>query len=179
MLSLFFFKSFLWILADDNHSVTTSEHLEQIVKYVSMVPEAGCDDAHRIKFPQICCEILSAKIWTITEALFANPELLKLIIGFLESDPTEANEEQAKVTKNCSKIVSSIMNVRKDDFVSFMQTVPHCVEGLVRHMSNPCIMAILQKLITISGQLVSENDATNVCSLTAFLPPPFFCCWNL
>jgi len=145
--------------------------MSQLIEYVTVLPDAESDERRRKKFPAVCCEILCADIWTITEAVVANHGFLKRICSFLDMDPTSLNEDQQKIVSNCSKIVCSLLMVKLDDVLSFLRTIPRCVEKLVEHLSSPNVIDIILKLISLDGPLVVGNSPTGVCSSKASTSP--------
>jgi len=136
-------------------------HLEQLIKYVAVIPEADCDEKHKKKFPVVCREILCAEIWTITDALFANQGLLKLLFSFLEIDPNDETEEQAKITEGCTKVICSLIMIKLEETVMFLRTIPNCVSKFVKHISNSNVVEVILKLITHDGRLTIGTGPVN------------------
>ena len=111
----------------------------------------------------MCCDVLCADIWTITEAVVSNTGMLKRVCSFLYTDPVSLSEEQQTVISNCSRIICSLLMVKLDDVLSFLRTIPQCVEKLVMHISSPNVIDIILKLISLDGPLVVGNSPTGVC----------------
>ena len=60
--------------------------IEKIFEYLTQEPPEDAEEKRRFKYPYLASEILSAEIWTITEAVYDNEALLKQLYWYLDAE---------------------------------------------------------------------------------------------
>jgi len=121
--------------------------LEKIVNYVVDCPPEDADEKRKIKYPQLCTDILCAEVWQFSDAIYGNTELLKKLYAFFERDPNEMNEEEQKVAGNCVKAITCLLHRKSSETLKFLREYPKIVEHFVDHVRNPAISDYIQHLI--------------------------------
>jgi len=121
--------------------------LEKIVDYVVECPPQDADDKRKIKYPQLCTDILCAEVWQFSDAIYGNTELLKKLYAFFERDPNSMNDEEQKVASNCVKAITCLLHRKSTETLKFLREYPKIVEHFVDHVRNPAISDYIQHLI--------------------------------
>ena len=151
-------------------SLVDPVHLEQLVKYVAVPPEADSSEVRKMKYPVTSSEILCAEIRKITDALFAKKDLLDLICHFLDGEQTFITREQAIVTILCSKVICFLLVTNLEDMLDYFRSTPYFFEKLMNHIANPRVVEIILKLIKLDGPSMQSNGPVKV----GFCVPHFF-----
>jgi len=121
--------------------------LEKIVNYVVEIPPEDADEKRKVKFPQLCTDILCAEVWQFSDAIYGNQELLKKLYAFFDQDPEKMTAEQEKVATNCIKAITSLLHRKSTETLKFLQDYPDIVKKFVEHVRNPSISDYIQRLI--------------------------------
>ena len=156
-------------------SLVEPSHLNQIVRYVADVPSFGCDEKQRKKkYPAVCTEILCSEVFQITDAVFSRPDVLSYLFRFLDSDPSNAQEDERLVVSGCAKVLCSLMQRKVPETLAFLHSIPHCVEKLVNHITNPNVVDFILKFISIDDSVAMQSFGTTSVSFFIFFDA-FFC----
>lgn len=132
------------------------------------------DDAHQLqRHAQICSEILSADVWSLTEALMESPELIDELWQILDY-PTPLNINYASYF---TKISEHLLDKKTDEMLDFIKNQHDFVSRFMKHIDNPPLMDFLLKVISSdksenpTGIIDFLQQQQLVPSLIAFLGP--------
>ena len=141
-------------------SLVEPSHLNTVVRYVADVPPLGCDEKRRKKYPAVCTEILCSEVFQITEAVYSRPDLLLCLTRFLDNDPSMAQGDECRVASECAKVLCSLMQHKVSETLTFLRSIPHCVEKLVKHVTNPNVVEFILKFISVDDSVAMQSYGT-------------------
>lgn len=113
------------------------------------------DEQH---YAQVASEILSAEVWSLTEALMEREELVQQIWEILDY-PAPLSMNQAQFF---TKISEHLLDKKTDDMIGFIKRQSNFVERFMRHIDDPPLMDFLLKVI-------STDKADNSTGIIDFL----------
>jgi len=146
--------------------------LEKIINYVVEVPAEDADEKRKVKYPELCTDVLCAEVWQFSDAVYGNIELLKKLYSFFEMNPDTMTEAQAKVANNCAKCITSLLHRKSAETLKFLRGYPDIAARFVDHVCNPSILDYILRLIgdddphgmiddsLSDGQLINEDAST-------------------
>ena len=102
------------------------------------------DNESRQHFANIASEILSADVWSITEALMESPTLIEEIWGILDY-PTPLSMAHASYF---TKINEHLLDKKTEEMLSFIKDQDNFVSRFMKHIDNPPLMDFLLKVIS-------------------------------
>jgi len=132
--------------------------LEKIVNYVVEVPPEDSDEKRKVKYPQLCTDILCAEVWQFSDAIYGNTELLKKLYAFFDKNPEKMSTEEEKVAGNCVKAITSLLHRKGSETLKFLHEYPNIVERFVEHVRNPSISDYIQRLIGDDEHSIIEDS---------------------
>ena len=71
------------LLRTCTHSLSQPSSLRKLVEYITTEAPPNSDSKRKFKYPFLACEILCSEVWVICEAIYADPELLATLYGYL------------------------------------------------------------------------------------------------
>lgn len=128
------------------------------------------DEQH---YAQVASEILSAEVWSLTEALMEREELVQQIWEILDY-PAPLSMNQAQFF---TKISEHLLDKKTDDMIAFIKRQSNFVERFMRHIDDPPLMDFLLKVISTdkadnsTGIIDFLQKQRLIPSLIAFLGP--------
>jgi len=135
--------------------------LEKIVNYVVEIPPDDADEKRKVKYPQLCTEILCAEVWQFSDAIYGNTELLKKLYAFFDKDPEKMSPEEEKVAANCVKAITSLLHRKGSETLKFLHEYPDIVNRFVEHVRNPSISDYIQRLIGDDEHSIIEDSLSD------------------
>lgn len=99
----------------------------------------------RNRYALVSCEILSSDTWSIYESLTEDPEMIRQFWNFL-SRPAPLDPLQASYF---TKVNESLFEKKTDDMMHLLQSLPHGISDLLKHVESPMIMDLLLKIIAL------------------------------
>jgi len=123
--------------------LTRPETIEQLVKLVITEPDASLPEKIRFKNANRACELLTADVQAINDAL-TETKLLELLYSFLEKD----NDLNPLLASFVSKTWSLLVVKRTEAAFTFLSNKESFVPLIVRHLQVSAISDLLLKMIT-------------------------------
>ncbi|KAG8520593.1 Serine/threonine-protein phosphatase 6 regulatory subunit 1 [Galemys pyrenaicus] len=158
-------------------------HLRAMVAWVTQEPPAGGEERLRYKYPSVACEILTADVPQINDALGADESLLNRLYGFLQS----GGSLNPLLASFFSKVMGILINRKTDQvsggrreagrggwtspqlltdacsqLVSFLRKKDDFVDLLLQHIGTSAIMDLLLRLLTCVERPQLRQDVVNV-----------------
>lgn len=130
------------------------------MEYVSAVPPADSDDKRRLKYPEVCAELLGAEVWQLTEAVYRDAALLGALYGFLARDYAGASEAERAAEATSARVATLLCQHKVDETVAFLRQVPGCVARLVAHVADTNVVELLLKLLATDDGAGAAAGAT-------------------
>lgn len=133
------------------------------------------DDDSRHHFANIACEILCAGIWSITEALMENTELVEEIWAILDYPSPLSLAHSTYFTK----ISEHLLDKKTEELTAFIKQQDNFVKRFMKHIDNPPVMDFLLKVISSdkpdnpSGIIEFLQYQKLIPSLISFLGPDY------
>lgn len=155
---------------DDNDETSGSElsrHLHQHDHHYGYDDDDEGHDFENMELPEaqrrqsygnLCCEILSADVWSIVETLIGNDELLDMLWSVLDCKGTL----DIRYASYFTKINEHLLIKKTDELLHYIMQQDNFSERFVRQIDNPPLMDFLLKVIT------SDKPADNY-GVTEFL----------
>ena len=105
-------------------------------------------DRKRMQNAFYACEILSAEVHSIYEALFEHPEFLLKFWDYLKRDAPLEPQQAGYFTK----VNEALLDRRTEDTIKLVRTIDDVVPNMMRHVDCPVIMDLLLKLISLEKE---------------------------
>ncbi|ANB14749.1 Sap190p [Sugiyamaella lignohabitans] len=108
--------------------------------------DSSFDDIQETKqrHAQVCSEILSADVWSLTEALMECTDLIEEIWKILDY-PTPLDISYASYF---TKISEHLLDKKTDEMLAFIRSQKSFVKRFMKHIDNPPLMDFLLKVIS-------------------------------
>lgn len=155
---------------DDTDDSRDSEDQEQ--SYEEDDEDAEYQETKQ-RYAQICTEILSADVWSITEALMERTDLLQELWNILEQqEPLDIS-----LASCFTKIYEHLLDKKTGDMIMFVQSQKNFVQQFIQHIENPPLMDFLLKIISSdkpdnsTGIIEFLQSQKLIPSLISFLGP--------
>uniref|UniRef100_F6T903 Protein phosphatase 6 regulatory subunit 1 n=1 Tax=Ornithorhynchus anatinus TaxID=9258 RepID=F6T903_ORNAN len=133
------------------------QHLEAMVASLTQEPPADGDERLRYKYPSVSCDILTADVPQINDALGGDEALLRQLYGFLQA----GGNLNPLLASFFSKVMGVLINRKADQIVSFLQKKDDFVPLLLRHIGTSAIMDLLLRLLTcVEGPRLRQHVFT-------------------
>ncbi|XP_063798894.1 serine/threonine-protein phosphatase 6 regulatory subunit 1 isoform X2 [Pseudophryne corroboree] len=133
------------------------QHMEELVTCITQEPSSDTDEKMRYKYPSVSCEILTADVSQINDALGEDEALLKRLYGFLQND----EDLNPLLASFFSKVMGILINRKTEQIVAFLQKKEDFVNLLLRHIGTSAIMDLLLRLLTCVEQPQLRQDVFN------------------
>ncbi|RCK65351.1 hypothetical protein Cantr_01016 [Candida viswanathii] len=103
------------------------------------------EEERATKRATIAAEILSADVWSLTDAVMVSTENLNKLWEILDSkEPLSIN-----LSTYFMKIMEHLLDMKCDDMITYLiENQPNLVDKFINHLSNPPLMDFLLKLIS-------------------------------
>ncbi|KAG5364642.1 SIT4-associating protein [Yarrowia sp. E02] len=156
--------------ADSNDSVDSDTSFDSTSSDPSKYKLEEEDEAH---YAQVASEILSAEVWSLTEALMEREDLVQQIWEILDY-PAPLSMNQAQFF---TKISEHLLDKKTDEMIAFIKRQANFVERFMRHIDDPPLMDFLLKVISTdkadnsTGIIDFLQKQRLIPSLIAFLGP--------
>ncbi|MEE6482999.1 hypothetical protein FKM82_013397 [Ascaphus truei] len=133
------------------------QHMEELVTCITQEPLSDTDEKLRYKYPSVSCEILTADVSQINDALGEDESLLKRLYGFLQN-----NENLNPLLASFfSKVMGILINRKTEQIVAFLRKKDDFVSLLLQHIGTSAIMDLLLRLLTCVEQPQLRQDVFN------------------
>lgn len=132
-------------------------HLQAMVAWVTQEPPASSEERLRYKYPSVACEILTADVPQINDALGADESLLNRLYGFLQSSGCL----NPLLASFFSKVMGILINRKTDQLVSFLRKKEDFVDLLLQHIGTSAIMDLLLRLLTCVERPQLRQEVVN------------------
>ena len=142
------------------------ECVAEIVKYVTEVPPEGSDEKRRLKYPQVCHDLLTTTSFIVAEDGAIDADVLGRLLGFLDRDPRATDDDVVAVASRSAHVLSSLAVSRLGLIAGHLESVPGIADKLVAHIATPNVIELVAKLVTCD-----DNDqVADVCVTTKNTP---------
>ncbi|OCT70945.1 serine/threonine-protein phosphatase 6 regulatory subunit 1 isoform X2 [Xenopus laevis] len=133
------------------------QHMEELVNCITKEPSSDTDEKIRYKYPSVSCEILTADVSQINDALGEDESLLKTLYGFLQT-----NEDlNPLLCSFFSKVMGILINRKTEQIIAFLRQKDDFVSLLLQHIGTSAIMDLLLRLLTCVEQPQLRQDVFN------------------
>ncbi|XP_053308544.1 serine/threonine-protein phosphatase 6 regulatory subunit 1 isoform X2 [Spea bombifrons] len=133
------------------------QHMEELVTCITEEPSDDVDEKLRYKYPSVSCEILTADVSQINDALGEDESLLKRLYGFLQN-----NENLNPLLASFfSKVMGILINRKTEQIIAFLRKKDDFVSLLLQHIGTSAIMDLLLRLLTCVEQPQLRQDVFN------------------
>ncbi|KAM3923293.1 serine/threonine-protein phosphatase 6 regulatory subunit 1 isoform 2-T2 [Leptodactylus fuscus] len=133
------------------------QHMEELVTCITQEPPSDVDEKMRYKYASVSCEILTADVSQITDALGEDESLLKRLYGFLQND----DDLNPLLASFFSKVMGILINRKTEQIIAFLRKKDDFVNLLLRHIGTSAIMDLLLRLLTCVEQPQLRQDVFN------------------
>ncbi|CAH2319193.1 serine threonine- phosphatase 6 regulatory subunit 1 isoform X1 [Pelobates cultripes] len=133
------------------------QHMEELVTCITEEPPDDVDEKMRYKYPSVSCEILTADVSQINDALGEDESLLKRLYDFLQN-----NESLNPLLASFfSKVMGILINRKTEQIIAFLRKKDDFVSLLLQHIGTSAIMDLLLRLLTCVEQPRLRQDVFN------------------
>ncbi|KAM5132468.1 serine/threonine-protein phosphatase 6 regulatory subunit 1 isoform 2-T2 [Mantella aurantiaca] len=133
------------------------QHMEELVTCITQEPSSDMEEKLRYKYASVSCEILTADVSQINDALGEDESLLKQLYGFLQND----EDLNPLLASFFSKVMGILINRKTEQIVAFLRKKDDFVNLLLRHIGTSAIMDLLLRLLTCVEQPQLRQDVFN------------------
>ncbi|EPQ57764.1 SAPS-domain-containing protein [Gloeophyllum trabeum ATCC 11539] len=122
--------------------------LQRLLGYVT--GQIECEEKGRFKYPYVATEVLCSEIWSIVETCLNNSD--QLLVPFWETvldRPPEEMKTQMVMASHFAKINAVFLNKKPVEMLAFIQSQPHIVARLLRHIEAPSFVDLLVRIIQL------------------------------
>ncbi|GCB61130.1 hypothetical protein scyTo_0014285 [Scyliorhinus torazame] len=137
--------------------LTRPSSMEALVTCITMEPSDDMDEKVRYKYPNISCEILTADVTQVNDALGDEESLLSRLYAFLQND----NVLNPLLASFFSKVMGILINRKSEQIVDFLRKKDDFVSLLLKHIGTSAIMDLLLRLLTCVEQPQLRQDVLN------------------
>ncbi|XP_069056861.1 serine/threonine-protein phosphatase 6 regulatory subunit 1 isoform X2 [Pleurodeles waltl] len=133
------------------------QNMEALVTCITQEPPADMDERVRFKYPSVSCEILTADVSQINDALGDDESLLMRLYNFLQSSDCL----NPLLASFFSKVMGILINRKTEQIVGFLRKKDDFVSLLLQHIGTSAIMDLLLRLLTCVEQPQLRQDVFN------------------
>lgn len=133
------------------------QHMEELVTCITQEPPSDTDEKMRYKYPSVSCEILTADVTQINDALGEDESLLKRLYSFLQNE----DDLNPLLASFFSKVMGILINRKTEQIIAFLRKKDDFVNLLLRHIGTSAIMDLLLRLLTCVEQPQLRQDVFN------------------
>ncbi|KAI9726317.1 MAG: hypothetical protein M1828_001591 [Chrysothrix sp. TS-e1954] len=105
-------------------------------------------DKKRLQYAYYACEILSAEVQSIYDALFERPDYLVEFWEYLKRDVPLEPQQAGYFTK----VNEALLDKKTKETIELIKTIDGVVADIMRHVDCPVIMDLLLKLISLEKE---------------------------
>nr|POE74542.1 extragenic suppressor of kinetochore protein 1 [Quercus suber] len=102
-------------------------------------------EAQRKKYAYVACEVLSAEVWSITEAMLDNREHLEEFWKYMRR-PAQLDPLQAGYF---TKVNEALLDKKTEEMLAFFKSLEGIVPAMLQHVDCPMVMDLLLKIISL------------------------------
>nr|POE47294.1 extragenic suppressor of kinetochore protein 1 [Quercus suber] len=102
-------------------------------------------EAQRKKYAYVACEVLSAEVWSITEAMLENREHLEEFWGYMRR-PAQLDPLQVGYF---TKVNEALLDKKTEEMMAFFKSLDGIVPAMLQHVDCPMVMDLLLKIISL------------------------------
>ena len=102
-------------------------------------------EAQRKKYAYVACEVLSAEVWSITEAVLESKDHLHEFWQYLKR-PAPLDALQAGYF---TKVNETLFEKKTEDMLAFLRSLDGVIPQMLQHVDCPMIMDLLLKIISL------------------------------
>ncbi|GAM85888.1 hypothetical protein ANO11243_038980 [Dothideomycetidae sp. 11243] len=102
-------------------------------------------DAQRKKYAYVACEVLSAEVWSITEAMLEYQQHLRDFWEYLRR-PAPLDPVQAGYF---TKVNDTLLDKKTEDMFAMLKSLDGIIPEMLKHVDCPMIMDLLLKMISL------------------------------
>ncbi|XP_069494295.1 serine/threonine-protein phosphatase 6 regulatory subunit 1 isoform X2 [Ambystoma mexicanum] len=132
-------------------------NMEALVTCITQEPPADIDERVRFKYPSVSCEILTADVSQINDALGDDESLLMRLYSFLQSNECL----NPLLASFFSKVMGILINRKTEQIVGFLRKKDDFVSLLLQHIGTSAIMDLLLRLLTCVEHAQLRQDVFN------------------
>jgi len=107
--------------------------------------EESKEERQRMKYAYVSCEILASEVWSISEAVLDNQEVLRHFWAYIKQplplDPVQAGY--------FTKVNESLLDRKMEEMLDFFKSLDNVVSDMLQHVDCPVIMDLLLKIISL------------------------------
>jgi SIT4-associating protein SAP185/190 len=107
--------------------------------------EESKEEKQRLKYAFVSCEILASDVWSISEALLENREVLSKFWDYLKQEPP-LDPVQAGYF---NKVNESLFDKKTEEMLDIFKSKDNVVKDMLQHVDCPTIMDLLLKIISL------------------------------
>ncbi|XP_069804488.1 serine/threonine-protein phosphatase 6 regulatory subunit 1 isoform X2 [Dendropsophus ebraccatus] len=133
------------------------QHMEELVTCITQEPPSDMDEKLRYKYPSVSCEILTADVTQINEALGEDESLLRRLYSFLQNE----DDLNPLLASFFSKVMGILINRKTEQIIAFLRKKDDFVNLLLRHIGTSAIMDLLLRLLTCVEHPQLRQDVFN------------------
>ncbi|XP_067830637.1 serine/threonine-protein phosphatase 6 regulatory subunit 3-like isoform X2 [Heptranchias perlo] len=137
--------------------LTRPHNMEALVTCITLEPSDDVDEKVRYKYPNISCEVLTADVTQVNDALGEDESLLSRLYAFLQND----NVLNPLLASFFSKVMGILINRKSEQIVDFLRKKDDFVGLLLKHIGTSAIMDLLLRLLTCVEQPQLRQDVLN------------------
>ncbi|XP_041093565.1 serine/threonine-protein phosphatase 6 regulatory subunit 1-like [Polyodon spathula] len=140
--------------------LTLPENMVALVSYVTQEPGEEIDERRRYKYPSVSCEILTADVPQINDALGDDEALLDRLYCFLQPSGG-AGPLNPLLASFFSRVMGLLISRKSEQIISFLRRRDQFLSLLLSHIGTSAIMDLLLRLITCVEQPSLRQDVLN------------------
>ncbi|KAF9478498.1 SAPS-domain-containing protein [Pholiota conissans] len=130
--------------------------LQKLFGYVTGQIES--EEKGQFKYPYIATEVLCSEIWSIIDTCLKNEK--QLLVPFWETVLDRSADDmktQMTMASHFAKINSVFLTKKPSEMLAFIQSQPHVVERILRHIETPSFVDLLSRIIQLDETIPNCN----------------------
>ncbi|XP_058876877.1 serine/threonine-protein phosphatase 6 regulatory subunit 1-like isoform X2 [Acipenser ruthenus] len=140
--------------------LTLPENMVALVSYVTQEPGEEIDERRRYKYPSVSCEILTADVPQINDALGDDEALLDRLYCFLQPSGG-ATPLNPLLASFFSRVMGLLISRKSEQIISFLRRRDGFLSLLLSHIGTSAIMDLLLRLLTCVEQSALRQEVLN------------------
>lgn len=133
--------------------LTQPESLEELVTLITQEPSEEIEEKNRYKYPNIACELLTADVAQINDALASNEALLNKLYSYIDTD----KPLNPLLASFFSKTFSLLITKKTEPVFEFLKSKDDFLSLILNHIETSAIMDLLLRMATCA-----ENNDSHV-----------------
>ncbi|XP_051789830.1 serine/threonine-protein phosphatase 6 regulatory subunit 1-like isoform X1 [Erpetoichthys calabaricus] len=139
--------------------LTQPQNMGELVSYITQEPPEDLDERWRFKYPNISCEILTADVPHINDALGDDQSLLNQLYSFLQTG--SGFTLNPLLASFFSRVMGLLISRKTEQIISFLRKREDFVDLLLQHIGTSAIMDLLLRLLTCVEQPSLRQEVLN------------------